>query len=287
MKQSCSPNGTKSSVVVGYFIAAINILFLSSLRVTAGRLTTGRRRKKRANYRSGPRLRAARREVSIVVKRFVSPASCRFSSRSRHWQFEQRRSVDDGRGVPIRISYSNVDSIHGSIMGYEGEWRDRIYTRGYLRRDSNREEGFHTRAHTRATIEVLWRDSAMFELSNRIPAPVRAKTETRVDAHHSLFPPSNFPFTSLLNPLLTIGSRRVVRTGCRVYRYIGNLMLLEWVWDYGRLKGMICVVLCSYGELFRKGWNILFGTKIRGWDISFDIFGYLILNQNLFLLKGR
>lgn len=29
-----SPNGTKSSVVVGYFIAAINILFLSSLRVS-------------------------------------------------------------------------------------------------------------------------------------------------------------------------------------------------------------------------------------------------------------
>lgn len=51
-------------------------------------------------------------------------------------------------GVPIRISYSNVDSIHGSIMGYEGEWRDQIYTRGYLRRDSNREEGFHTRAYT-------------------------------------------------------------------------------------------------------------------------------------------
>lgn len=65
----------------------------------------------------------------------------------------------------------------------------------------------------------------MFELSNRIPAPVRAKTETRVDADLSL-PRLNFPFTSLLNPLLTIGSPRV-RTGCRVYRYIGNLMLLE------------------------------------------------------------
>lgn len=55
-------------------------------------------------------------------------------------------------GVPIRISYSNVDSIHGSIIGYEGEWRDQIYTRGYLRRDSNREEErVFTRARTHAT----------------------------------------------------------------------------------------------------------------------------------------
>lgn len=54
-------------------------------------------------------------------------------------------------GVPIRISYSNVDSIHGSIMGYEGEWRDQIYTRGYLRRDSNREE---ERVFTRACTHV-------------------------------------------------------------------------------------------------------------------------------------
>lgn len=37
-------------------------------------------------------------------------------------------------------------------MGYEGEWRDQIYTRGYLRRDSNREEErVFTRARTHAT----------------------------------------------------------------------------------------------------------------------------------------
>jgi len=37
---------------------------------------------------------------------------------SFHWQFEQRRSVDGGPGcaAPIRISYSNADSIHAGII---------------------------------------------------------------------------------------------------------------------------------------------------------------------------
>lgn len=139
--------GTKSSVVVGYFIAAINILFLSLEYVSAGRLTTGRWRKKRANYQPGlVYVHGARFPLSwngsFLPPRVGSPLVLAIDS-------SNRGEVSTMVGVPIRISYSNVDSIHGSIMGYEGEWRDQIYTRGYLRRDSNREEGFHTRAHTR------------------------------------------------------------------------------------------------------------------------------------------
>lgn len=93
--------------VVGYFIAAINILLSLFLFLPStcqpGDWQPAGGGKKRANYQTGPRLRARRREVSIVVKRFVSPASCRFSSRSRHWQFEQRRSVDDGRGADSNL----------------------------------------------------------------------------------------------------------------------------------------------------------------------------------------
>ena len=111
--------------------------------------------KTRSQWRLG--LRAVR--VSIVVKRFVSPVFLFvfvfvlvlvFVSFSRLCSLtidsSNRGEVSTMVGVPIRISYSNADSIHGSIMGYEGEWRDHIHACTssislcvYTSCDSNRE----------------------------------------------------------------------------------------------------------------------------------------------------
>ena len=108
-------------------------------------------KKTRSQWRLG--LRAVR--VSIVVKRFVSLVFLfvfvfLFVSFSRLYSLtidsSNRGEVSTMVGVPIRISYSNADSIHGSIMGYEGEWRDHVHACAnsislcaYTSCDSNRE----------------------------------------------------------------------------------------------------------------------------------------------------
>lgn len=141
----------------GYFIAAINILFpWSTCQPREWQPADGNGEKTRS-HRLG--LRAAR--VSIVVKRFVSPVFVSFSRLcSLTIDSSNRGEVSTMVGVPIRISYSNADTIHGSIMGYEGEWRDHVHTHTYIytrsvslceyrNRDSNRERrAFATHGHT-------------------------------------------------------------------------------------------------------------------------------------------
>lgn len=108
--------------------------------------------------------------VSIVVKRSF-PCLARFSIDSSN-----RGEVSTMVGVPIRISYSNADSIHGNIMGYDGEWRDHAHD--VLSRRATRDAGWAQRAFARSHHGIGPTDEEDVDTDGC----VSAKTETHVGA---------------------------------------------------------------------------------------------------------
>lgn len=133
---------------------------------------------------------------------------------SHHWQFEQRRSVDDGRGADSNLVLERGHHSwehNGLRRRMEGpRTHTHIYIRGaYLSASIGTvtviERGGLLR-HTATPWDRSCGDNWLCRVVERTPCDACPRKNGNPRWRT---PRLNFPFTSLLNPLLTISPRRV------------------------------------------------------------------------------
>lgn len=201
---------------------------VSVVRMTAA--VTGRKKKSLAStYREPPLSRG------IGSRRFPSTVGPSF-----HWQLEQKRSVDVGPGcaAPIRISYSNADSIHAGIMAAverrRGHGEGEI-DRTLVRACSSWQADSHVSAYilwdrTFCSPRALWEPGSLAPASGRgaSTTPVALTRKRKYTSIFLLYPPLLCHPLPLNSPLAaTIACRRILyarntpRPFSRLYSILG------------------------------------------------------------------